>query len=62
MGASNFCQFRALERTVAAVGETQAAAFSSWALAADSISAKGLLKDAVVSTVGCWVAAATFNS
>eukprot|EP00969_Alexandrium_andersonii_P335059 14807629-Alexandrium_andersonii.AAC.1 len=34
LGASNFCRFGALERTVRALGEAQPAAFSSLALAA----------------------------
>ena len=57
LGVSNFCRFRALERTVQALGEAQTAAFSSWASAADSISAKGVFRDVVVLTVGLWARA-----
>eukprot|EP00969_Alexandrium_andersonii_P327632 14478082-Alexandrium_andersonii.AAC.1 len=52
MGASNFCRLMALERTVRALGEAQTAAFSGWASATDSISAKGLFRDVLVLTVG----------
>eukprot|EP00969_Alexandrium_andersonii_P312383 13802174-Alexandrium_andersonii.AAC.1 len=52
MGASSCCRFMALERTFRALGEALTAAFSSWALAAESISAKGLFRDAVVLTLG----------
>eukprot|EP00969_Alexandrium_andersonii_P024593 1073223-Alexandrium_andersonii.AAC.1 len=52
MGVSKVCRFKALERTVRALGEALTAAFSSWASAADSISAQGLFRDVVGLTVG----------
>eukprot|EP00969_Alexandrium_andersonii_P214181 9458187-Alexandrium_andersonii.AAC.1 len=58
LGASSFCRFRALERTIRALGENQTAALSGWTFAADSISAEGLFRDVVVLTVGLRCSAA----